>query len=736
MSTIDPGMEALMEAFIYESTTLLEQLDAIMLESEKEKNISEDSINEIFRIMHTIKGSAAMMGFTGISSLAHSVEDMFFLVREDPTRLHAVSEVIFDLVFQASDFFKQEIESIQGDGFEDTVPTELIAKLKEQAAIMKGESPAVSADSPAAAAPAAPAAPAAAGNSALKRIHVIFDDGCQMENLRAFSLLNQIKDYCSLLYSDPENPELNPASSDEIVKNGFTIFCEPAENTTIDDILKVIENSLNIKSYGLMEEEEPAAPVTPPPAETPKAAAPAPAKPAPAAAPANASSSSAKPSAKQSLLSVNQSKLDHLMDLVGELVTAESMVASNPDLRGLKLDNFTKSFRELRKLTDELQDVVMSIRMVPLNGTFQKMNRIVRDMSKKLGKPVELVTVGGETEVDKTINDAIADPFMHMITFQKMNRIVRDMSKKLGKPVELVTVGGETEVDKTINDAIADPFMHMIRNSMDHAIESPEERRAKGKPEQGTITMSARNVGGEIIVDIIDDGCGLNPAKLLEKARNNGLLTKPESEYTEKEIFHLIMLPGFSTNEAVTEYSGRGVGMDVVRKNVEKVGGTISIDSKKDVGTTFTIKIPLTLAIMDGMEIRVGNSTMTVPITSIKQSFKLYDNNQILHNSDGSEMMMIRGECYPIIRLHSYFGIDSEVTDLTEGIVLQVESGNNIACIFADELIGEQQVVVKPFPHFLSKYNLKERGLSGCTILGNGSISLILDVRSILNNER
>ncbi|MCI9575673.1 MAG: chemotaxis protein CheA [Clostridiales bacterium] len=687
MSTIDPGMEALMEAFIYESTTLLEQLDEIMLESEKEKNISEDSINEIFRIMHTIKGSAAMMGFTGISSLAHSVEDMFFLIREDPTRLHAVSEVIFDLVFQASDFFKQEIESIQGDGFEDTVPTELIAKMKEQAAIMKGEAPAVEASSSAEAPTEAPTA--AVNNSGHKQIHVIFDDGCQMENLRAFSLLNQIKDYCSLLYSDPENPELNPASSDEIAKNGFTIFCEPAENTTIDDILKVIENSLNIKSYGLLEDEEPAAPAAPPPAEAPKAAAaPAPAKPAPAAA-ASASSSAAKPSAKQSLLSVNQSKLDHLMDLVGELVTAESMVASNPDLRGLKLDNFTKSFRELRKLTDELQDVVMSIRMVPLNGTFQKMNRIVRDMSKKLGKPVELVTVGGETEVDKTINDAIADP-----------------------------------------------FMHMIRNSMDHAIESPEERRAKGKPEQGTITMSARNVGGEIIVDIIDDGCGLNPAKLLEKARNNGLLTKPESEYTEKEIFHLIMLPGFSTNEAVTEYSGRGVGMDVVRKNVEKVGGTISIDSKKDVGTTFTIKIPLTLAIMDGMEIRVGNSTMTVPITSIKQSFKLYDNSQVLYNSDGSEMMMIRGECYPIIRLHSYFGIDSEVTDLTEGIVLQVESGNNIACIFADELIGEQQVVVKPFPHFLSKYNLKERGLSGCTILGNGSISLILDVRSILNNER
>ncbi len=695
MSTIDPGMESLMEAFIYESTTLLEQLDEIMLESEKEKNISQDNINEIFRIMHTIKGSAAMMGFTGISTLAHAVEDMFFLIREDPERLNMVSDAIFDLVFQSSDFFKQEIESIQGDDFQDTAATELIAQLKEQAAIMKGEAAAPAAGEAAAPAAAAPS-PAVSANPNLKHIRVFFDDGCQMENLRAFALLNHIKDSCSLLYSDPENPESNPASSDEIVKNGLLISCEPAEDVTIDEILKMVESSLNIKTYHLEEpavQEVQAPPPPQPSAASAPAAAPAAAAAPPApAAPAAASSGSNNKaaSAKQSLLSVNQSKLDHLMDLVGELVTAESIVASNPDLRGLKLDNFTKSIRELRKLTDELQDVVMSIRMVPLNGTFQKMNRIVRDMSKKLGRPAELVTVGGETEVDKTINDAIADP-----------------------------------------------FMHMIRNSMDHAIEPPEERRAKGKPESGTITMSAKNVGGEIVVEIKDDGQGLNKDILLNKARQKGLLYKPESEYSDKEIYHLIMLPGFSTNEAVTEYSGRGVGMDVVRKNVEKVGGTISIDSQKDVGTTFTIKIPLTLAIVDGMEISVGGSAMTIPITSIKQSFKLWSSDQILHNSDGSEMMMIRGECYPIIRLHSYFGIESEVTDLTEGILLQVESGNNIACLFADELLGEQQVVVKPFPHFLSKYNLKEHGLSGCTILGNGNISLILDVPSILNsNER
>jgi two-component system chemotaxis sensor kinase CheA len=314
-----------------------------------------------------------------------------------------------------------------------------------------------------------------------------------------------------------------------------------------------------------------------------------------------------------------------------------------------------------------------------------------------------------------------------------MNRIVRDMTKKLDKKVDLITYGGETEVDKTINDTIADPFMHMIRNAIDHAIESPEERLALGKPETGAITLNARNAGGEILIDVSDDGRGLNAEQLLVKARNNGLLTKPESEYTDKEIFQLIMLPGFSTNVEVTEYSGRGVGMDVVRKNVEKVGGSISIHSVKNEGTTFTIKIPLTLAIVDGMNISVGDTTFTLPITSIKQSFNISSPQQVLHNTDGTEMILIRGECYPIIRLHEHFSIATEKTDVMQGIMIQVESGSSIACLFADELLGEYQVVVKPFPAFFNKYNLKGQGLSGCSILGDGSISLILDVGNLMN---
>ncbi len=694
MSTDDSSTDSLLEAFIYETSSLLDQLDEIMLDSEKQKSLSEDNINEIFRIMHTTKGSAAMMGFNEISNLAHSVEDVFFLIREDPSRLNLVFDTLFDLIFQSSDFLRQEIESIQNNGsdYSPSDPTDLINKLEAQAAVMKGQAP-EKAKSPASEKPAAPEAAAkpegdkkeAVPPEDTTQIRVFFADDSQMENIRAFMLMTQLKDHCDFIDSDPPHPETDSSLCDSIIKNGFIITVKPSYS--LDDVIKVIEASSSIKSYevlgsssGNTKKEEKAAA-----ASAGKPAAPA----ASSAKKAKKPGSSSGHGALQSLISVNQSKLDHLMDLVGELVTAESMVASNKDLAGLKLDNFTKSFRELRKLTDELQDVVMSIRMVPLTGNFQKMNRIVRDMSKKLNKKVDLVTIGGETEVDKTISDALTDP-----------------------------------------------LMHMIRNSMDHAIETPEERVALGKSETGKITLSARNVGGEILIDVKDDGRGLDTDGIMAKAKKNDILTKPESEYTEKEIFHLIMLPGFSTNDNVTEYSGRGVGMDVVRKNVENVGGNISIHSEKNKGTTFTMKIPLTLAIMDVMDISLGKTTFSIPITSIKQSFKLTDDSKIMHNTDGSDMIMLRGECYPIIRLYEYFNIPTQVTDLKDGIVIQVESGSDVACIFADELLGEQQVVVKPFPPFFNKYNLKNSGLSGCTILGNGSISLILDIRNLLSSER
>ena len=473
MSTDDFAMESMLEVFIHETDEMLEQLDEILLDSERAKSITDENINSIFRITHTIKGSAAMMSYNTISSLAHTVEDVFYILREDPSKLSIVFDSIFDLVFQASDFFKKELEGLQAGEYHEGDASALIASLKEQAAIIKG-------DKPAEGSAAAPAAAASADvPSDMAKIQVFFETDCGMENIRAFMLLNQLQGVCEKLSSIPANPETDANLCTDIVANGFTVICKPHDS--LDDVVKTIENALNIKSYEVLSDGSAAPAQEQSSAEGAEASGTPAAAETPATAAAKVEAGNISKGVKQSLISVNQSKLDQLMDLVGEIVTAESMVSSNPDLKGLRLDNFTKSVRELRKLTDDLQDIVMSIRMVPLQSTFHKMDRIVRDMGKKLGKQAELITEGGDTEVDKTINDAIVDP-----------------------------------------------LMHMIRNSMDHAIEMPEERVKLGKPECGTVSLTAKNTGGEILITIADDGSGLEPEKLLAKARANGILTKPE----------------------------------------------------------------------------------------------------------------------------------------------------------------------------------------------------------------
>ena len=312
-----------------------------------------------------------------------------------------------------------------------------------------------------------------------------------------------------------------------------------------------------------------------------------------------------------------------------------------------------------------------------------------------------------------------------------MNRIVRDMKKKLGKDVRLTIEGENTEVDKTIVDSISDPIMHIVRNSMDHGIEpTVEERIAAGKPAEAEIILSATHTGSEVIISVSDDGRGMDPDKILAKAEKNGILTKPASEYSQKEILSLLMLPGFSTNESVTEFSGRGVGMDVVKKNVESVGGIISITSELGQGSCTTLKIPLTMAIVDGMEISVGNSMFTIPIANIRQSFKAPKEDVIL-DANGNEIIKCMDEFYPIVRVHSLYNIETDVTEIEDGILIWVEASDKSYCLFVDELLGEQQVVVKPLPAFLSYFNIKDSGISGCTILGDGNISIILDILNL-----
>ena len=682
MGTLDTK-DSMLDMFIFETSTLLDQLDEIMIEAEKDKDFTTDNVNEIFRIMHTIKGSAGMMSFDCIATVAHKIEDLFFVIREDHSKLEGNDE-IFDLVFKGSDFIKLQIEEIQNGNEPDGDSEDLVNELMACHAKLTGKAPAAKKETEA----VSKSVKASVEDDGLTAVRVFFEDGCQMENLRAFMLVTSLKEYCEEIKYIPEDIETNTESSAEIVENGFIIKFKSF--TTDKDVFDVIQAALNVKDFEVISEakaekkeevKEEKEEVKEKPKEVASAA-----KPKTAAEQANNTINQLKSgSVKQNLINVNLTKLDQLMEIVGEVVITESMVSASPDLEGLQLDDFNKSARQLRKLTSELRDLVMNLRMVPVSGVFNKMHRLVRDMSKDLGKDVELVIEGGDTELDKTIIDSLSDP-----------------------------------------------LMHLVRNSMDHGIETVEERIAAGKPEKGTVLLSAENTGGEVIITIHDDGKGMDPQKLMAKAKENGLLTKDEQDYTEREILNFVMMAGFSTKEKVTEYSGRGVGMDVVKKNIEKVGGIINIESKLGIGTSFIIKIPLTLAIVMGMKVKVGDSVYTLPINSMKESFKA-DKGQLINDTNGTEMIMIRGECYPIIRLQNIYNVENAITDLQEGILILVEADERRACLFTDRLIGQQQVVVKSMPNYFSSYNLKDIGISGCTILGDGSISLVLDVPSILN---
>ena len=293
-------------------------------------------------------------------------------------------------------------------------------------------------------------------------------------------------------------------------------------------------------------------------------------------------------------------------------------------------------------------------------------------------------------------------------------------------------IGDTTEVDKNIIEHIADPLMHLVRNSVDHGIETAEERAAKGKTVKGRITLSAKTESGKVWIGVSDNGAGLDRAKILAKARNQGLLdnTKPDSAYSDKEVYQFITLPGFSTNDKVTELSGRGVGMDVVVSNIQSVGGTLEIESTPGQGSTMLLKIPLTLAIIDGIVMQVAKSTFVIETGSVKEFINIKQNS-IIHKPNGAEFVMIRGEGYPVIRLSRLYNISGAVEEIEEGMIVMVEVDKKQVCLFVDRLVGKQEIVVKPIPDYINKV----KGLSGCTQLGDGSIALILDAAGLFGDD-
>jgi len=713
MSNYDSGNDSILEMYIFESETLLDQLEEILLQSEDNAELTPDDINEIFRIMHTIKGSSAMMEFDMLAHSSHKLEDLFFVIRENGIKQEDFGDLM-DLVLNFSTFLKGEVEKIKNNETlldeNDKLIVETDAFLNRIKGLSQETTEKVQAE-------ISDSVPADGGLETLEAtveddlfgdmsfeeirddddedtdensdsvltgdqpnvycIHTRFNVDSQMENIRAFMLVNKLESIGKVTKMVPEQLNNNPEAAGIILKNGFYCHLETkADKETIENIALSILSVKSIEFLDCAQEEitEPEIDTKPEVVEIGKKA------------PEKAVDAKQQKNNVQNLISVDLNKLDTLMNLIGEIVITESMVFGSVGMEGKRDESFEKASTQLQKLTDELQDIVMSIRMIPIAGTFKKMQRIVRDVGKKLKKEVEFITMGESTEVDKTIIDGIADP-----------------------------------------------LMHLVRNAMDHGLESAEERIAVGKNPVGKVILSAQNVGGDIIISVSDDGKGLDPAGILEKAKEKKLLVKPEEEYSEKEILNLIMAPGFSTKETVTEFSGRGVGMDVVKKNIEKVGGSISIESEKGSGTNIFLKIPLTLSIISGMEVLVGEDIYEIPISNIRETFKI-TSNQLIKDPDNNEMVMIRGVCYPLIRLHDIFEDKKCETHIEDGILMLVDSGDTFACLFMDDLIKKHQIVVKPIPKYLNHYSIKNSGIAGCTILGNGSISLIVDIPAILDH--
>ncbi len=672
--------ESMVEMFVFETNQLIEQLELIILASEKNSNYKESDINEIFRIMHTIKGSAALMMYDSISVLAHSIEDLFYFLREEKPKSIDYS-ALSDLVFNSMDFIKVEIEKIKHGDEADGSITVLNNNIKDFLCLLKKNNPSNLNSFNTENKQQYYISPKSSGGPEYKNTFkavIYFEEGCEMENIRAFSIIHSLKELSEIITYFPEDIIDDDNTVETIRNEGFKIYLRA--NISYEKLHELLMQTLFLRELELTElknDNEINQTINSNPKIISKTF-------------SNQEKESitenkiiSTTSNQQGVISVNVHKLDKLMDLVGEVVTAEAMVIQNPDLKGMELNNFQKAARRLNKITSEIQDMVMSIRMVPL-----------------------------------------------ATTFHKMHRIVRDMCKKLDKNVELLIIGEETEVDKNIIEHISDPLMHLVRNALDHGIESYEERLLKGKPKNGTITLEAKNSGSDVLIIVKDDGKGLSKEKIISKAQNSGLLYKAKEDMTDKEIYNLILLPGFSTTNSVSEFSGRGVGMDVVTKNVETIGGSVVVDSIPDKGTLITLKIPLTLAIIDGMNTKVGNSCYTIPTIAIKESFRPKEND-IITDPDGNEMIMVRGQCYPILRLHEVFKVKTDIKDFTQGILIMVEQDEKATCLFVDELLGQQQVVVKSLPNYIKMFK-NIIGLAGCTLLGDGSISLILDISGLI----
>ena len=687
----DIDLSQFYQIFFEEAGENLDQMEQMLLALDV--NAAQDEeLNAIFRCAHSIKGGAATFGFADVAELTHQAESLL-----DKLRRHELqpTTAMVDVLLESSDALRGQLGAHQGVGSPPDTGN-LVARIY---ALAQGQdAPAatapVAAPAPVLAAPApAPAPAAAAPASKAEReidIHIgPIDNPAQADGIA--ELFRDIPGLGTVSAMPCDQPgkrvfRARTAASDNELLDLFT-FHVSKEQIQIHPAGDVVHGKVPMppategKDYGFFE-GSPGLPGAP--SAHASAAAARDTRAAEARASAAAPAAAGGAGLESSTLRVSVSTVDQLINLVGELVITQAMLAQ----KSRELDNnnannpLLAGLADLDRNTRDLQEAVMSIRMIPMS-----------------------------------------------VVFNRFPRMLRDLASKLGKKVELVTQGESTELDKGLVEKITDPLTHLIRNSCDHGIEMPEERRAKGKSETGTITLSATHQGGSILIEVRDDGKGLSREKLLTKAREKGI-DAPDS-LSDPEVWSLIFAPGFSTADQVTDVSGRGVGMDVVKKNITALGGTVEIDSAEGYGMRVSVRLPLTLAIMDGMSVRVSDEVYILPLASVIESFQIKPTD-INTMGQNARVVKVREEYMPVVELEQIFSVPRFEHNAASPIMVVVEAEGQRVSLMVDELLGQQQVVIK---NLESNYR-KVPNVSGATILGDGKVALILDTSSLVRHSR
>ena len=696
-------MSQFYQVFFEEAGELLDEMETRLLGLDLNAPSIED-LNAIFRTAHSIKGGAGTFGFSDMADLTHILESLLDRLRKGEL---AVRSEMIDVFLNAGDILKGQLAGHRGDGAADpAAAVEVCKELKRLAAT--GDA------LPEAAPVAAPAPIPAVARIAVVAAQKIYRIEFPNEGINAQVMSNLLTnlDEMGTVENLSQTGTGAEGGDDAEQQCIFRLVSTSASEEDIWEVLAFMVDVSNLK----IEMEDPASAAAPTVVEPHNEAdeeegygffAGAPSAPVTTAAPTAPAQASAEedakpavnragdrpgtgglrtddkqaaaPVAETSSIRVSVEKVDQLINLVGELVITQAMLAQTAsEVDPVIYEKLLAGMSTLERNTRDMQESVMSIRMMPIS-----------------------------------------------LVFSRYSRVVRDLAAKLNKQVELKTIGESTELDRGLIEKIADPLTHLVRNSLDHGIESPEKRIAAGKPAKGTITLKASHQGGNIVIEVSDDGGGLNREKILTKARERDLPVK--DDISDQEVWMLIFEAGFSTAEVVTDVSGRGVGMDVVKRNIQSMGGRVDIDSALGVGTRILVRLPLTLAILDGLSVSVGNEMFIVPLGYIIESLQPAAEDVKTVSGQG-RVVHVRDEYLPVVALHEVFNLQPKVTEVHQGIVLILETEGRKTALFVDELIGQHQVVVKSLE---SNYR-RVQGISGATIMGDGRVALILDIGGII----